>query len=85
MHSTYPEGVGAAADEVLALVEEPGVSIRGFLDGWAGVSVAVFRLISDEGSGREAASFVGVAERELLALLLQQLKKTVFNTTNYKL
>jgi hypothetical protein len=41
--------------------------------------------MSDEGSGREAASFVGVAERELLALLLQQLKKTVFNTTNYKL
>jgi len=82
-HLGYLEGVVAAADKVLALDEEPGVSIRGFLDGWAGVSVTGFRLLSDDGSGSEAASLsvlVGVAERELLALLLEYLKMSGFNT-----
>ena len=41
-----------------------------------------FLLLSDEGSGSEAASLsvlVGVAERELLVLLLEYLKMSVFN------
>ena len=41
-----------------------------------------FRLLSDDGSGSEAASLsvlVGVAESELLVLLLEYLKMSVFN------
>lgn len=58
-----------AADAAVAKLEAVEMSKRGFLDAWARIaSESPLRLLS--ASGCDGPGFVGVADRELLALLL---------------